>query len=248
MVKRKICGEDVEYVKEWYKKVKAQDIADELGLTLHQVYEIARKYKLQQKQNMIVDISGISEQIILSGIIGDGSIKRNGRYNYYYSECHAFDELEYLKWKFDNLGDLTKLANKYGKGLYGKNFGNQSSNAMEFTTLTTPSLKRFYEMKKIDVINNLNELGLWLLIFDDGWANKKKGIGYNVYISSGVLNIEELNAVIFKIKEVFGLESRLIGKRKDISITMNDEKWIENSLKKYGLHNLDVAIKKFGYY
>ena len=56
-------------------------------------------------------MDSIMNQIILSGLLGDGRLKRNGKYNYYYSECHALGEKEYLSWKFKNLGELTSTSN-----------------------------------------------------------------------------------------------------------------------------------------
>ena len=61
-----------------YGKIKAKILAEKHNCTLDQVYEVGRRYKLQQKQNLEVEIDEIMNQILLSGIIGDGRIKYNG--------------------------------------------------------------------------------------------------------------------------------------------------------------------------
>ena len=77
--------EQINFVKENYGKMKAKDIAIEIGRTIEGVYRIARKYGLTQPQNIEVEINEVQHQILVSGAIGDGRFKKNGKYNYYYS-------------------------------------------------------------------------------------------------------------------------------------------------------------------
>ena len=71
---------------------KAKDLADMFGVTVNQVYDIGIKFNVANKLNQVFDISGLQEQMILSGILGDGILKKNGRYNYYYSEYHGIGD------------------------------------------------------------------------------------------------------------------------------------------------------------
>ena len=79
----------------------AKNIAKMFNVKIDFVYRIGRKHGKSQPQNKEIIIGNIAEQIILSGIIGDGRLRKNGKnkVNTYYSECHANDELDYLKWK-----------------------------------------------------------------------------------------------------------------------------------------------------
>ena len=243
---RKIVENDIAYIKVHYRIKKAKDIGADLGLSINQIYEVARKYGLQQPQNIMVKFNRVMDQIILSGILGDGRLKRNGSKNYYYSECHALGEKEYLRWKFDNLGELTKYTKMYGEQLYSKNMNNISSDALEFTTLTTPSLVKYAEMSNLEVIEKLDDLGLLLLVFDDGWTQKYKA-GHTVYISGGTMTERELEALSNRCNSILGITPNIVGnKRKDLRFKASDGHVFEELSKKYDMDKLDVAIKKFG--
>lgn len=234
------------YIGFHYKKKKAREIGDELGLTINQVYDTAKKHGFSQPQNIEVKMNHRMNQIILSGIIGDGRLKRNGSQNYYYSECHAMGESEYVKWKFDNLGELTDIGRSNGKLLYGKNNNNHHSDALEFTTLTTPTLIKYAEMEKEDVIKNLDDLGLILLILDDGWTQRYKS-GHRTMLSISGLRPTEKILLKEKYEDVFKIEGSLFGiKRVDLGFKASDESVFIKTLEKYNLRELDVSIKKYG--
>lgn len=238
---KKITLEQEKKIINLKNQMTAKEIAENIGVTIYQVYEVYRRNNLTNKYNQEVKITEFQEQIILSGIIGDGRLKRNGRYNYYYSECHALDEYEYCEWKMKNLGELTKST-----ALYPKNINNKSSNAVEFTTKTTPSLIKYADMKKNEVIEKLNIEGLMLLILDDGWFNKhsKKG---NFCISGGELTQSELENLIIKYENI-GIKGKIIGiKRKDISLSSDSNILIYNYLKEFMDMDIDIINKKFLY-
>lgn len=218
-----------------------KEISKKTGLTINQVYDVFKRRGITNKNNKIFNINSIQEQIILSGILGDGRLKKNGKYNYYYSECHSLEEYDYCKWKMDALSDLTD-----GNTLYYKNINNQSSTAVEFCTKTTPSLIKYAKMCKIEVISQLNLIGIVLFLLDDGWFRKDTK---SYMISGGNLTDDEL-LLFCNVCKFNGLQNvHITGiKRKDISIPKI------NSLKLYCIatslipDNYDIISKKFGYY
>lgn len=219
-------------------QLKAKDIALKVGVTIHQVYEVFKRYKTTNKQNQTFELNTLQEQIILSGIIGDGRLKKNGKNNYYYSECHSLKESEYLEWKYKMLGELT-ANNK----IYNKNFNNKHTKALEFTTKTTPTLVKYAEMTKEQVISKLNELGILLLILDDGWYSNNCKLGR---ISVGMKNKTDRHNFIQQCKLILGIEPYEVGiKRVDISISSVDCKVLLDVIKKYNMFDLDIVVKKF---
>ena len=247
MTKTKRLDKEVQIkIAEEYGKVKAKDLAIKYNCTIDQVYEVGRRYKLQQKQNLEVDIDETMNQILLSGIIGDGRIKYNGKYNAQYSECHGPEEFEYLEWKFKNLKDLTSRASIYGKNtLY-----EDCNDAKEFSTLTTPSLipyKEIYDNRRI-VIEGLNELGLLLHLLDDGsfhpYTNNKNG---RFSICTYHWTHEERVLLINKWKKETGISFKEFGiKRIDIGASSSENKKILDLVLKYLPKDLDIVQKKFG--
>lgn len=231
--------EQISFVKENYGKMKAKDIAIEIGRTIEGVYRIARKYGLTQPQNIEVEINEVQHQILVSGAIGDGRFKKNGKYNYYYSECHALGEEEYLRWKHSKLGRLTATSS-----IYPKNVNNNHSEALEFTTLTSPSLIPYAERSLEQNIFELNELGLLLLIFDDGWCNRYKS-GNALYLSFNNHHMKEMELLSEHYAKVLNIEPSIIGiKRKELYFKVEYSKIFNEIAIKYGINDIDVYYKK----
>lgn len=175
--------------------------------------------------------------------IGDGRLKVNGKMgNVYYSECHAMDEYEYCLWKHKNLGLLTKSTKPYGK-----NLNNKYSDAIEFCTITTPSLKKYKNMTKLEVIKKLNPLGLILLLLDDGWFNPHSKLG-NFCLSTGELNIQEIDALVDQYNKNGFINVHKIGiKRTDISFDSRNNSQIYHYIINYIPKDTDIIRKKFKY-
>ena len=228
-----------EYILKHYGKIKAKDLAKKLNMTIHQVYGVARRNNITQKQNQIVNIDNDMHQIIISGILGDGRIKKNGKFNYYYSECHAMGEQEYLLWKKDMLKDLTKNSE-----VYKKNYNNKYNDALEFTSLTTPSLIPYSQLSKKDCIIQLDELGLLLLILDDGWGRKYTN-GNGLCLSFNNHYIDELYLLKDAYNSVLDVNSKVVGKKiKFLSFSYKYEYIFKDIVRKYNMQHLDVVKKK----
>lgn len=219
--------------------MKANLIAEEVGITYNQVNEVFKRYKTTNKHNQIFKLNELQEQIILSGILGDGRLKKNGKYNYYYSECHALDEKEYCEWKKNALGDIAMT------NMYAKKLNNQSSNAIEFCTKTSPTLIPYAEKTKKEVIKTLNQYGLCLFILDDGWFSNHSKLG-NFCISGGTLSIEELDLLCMQYEKYGINNTHIIGnKRLDLSIPSSNNVKIYEILSSIIPINTDIMQKKF---
>jgi hypothetical protein len=218
----------------WY----ATNISRAKGLSLFQIYEIYKKRQIKKVSfGAVFNVRGFREQIILSGILGDGYIKKNGK-GYYYTECHALDEADYCEWKFRALGDLCE-----GHRLYAKNANNKYSDAVEFTTITTTSLKKYKEMPKEEVIDRLNLVGVVLFILDDGWIRRDTN---QFCISGGELTKEQLELFCLRC-EYLGLENvHIVGvKRYDIAIPKENNALIIKTAFRIFLRDKATLRKKF---
>lgn len=233
----KLTENQKKYIKEWYGKCKAQDIATQLSLPLWRVYEAGKEIGVNKTLNPDFDISDVQEQIILGGIIGDGSFKKNGS-NYYYRECHAVGEKDYLLWKFKQLYNLTTqrvydIPSRYGH-----------SPQLGFQTVNSPTFLRYVCLTKHEVITKLSELGYLIWILDDGWVASKERNSVHISVASGTLTDEELNAIINKGIEL-GLNGHVVGKKqKEVSFLKPNNKRIKEISLQFLHPFMDIMRKK----
>lgn len=195
----------VEVMKEKYGKVSAKFIAEECGVTLGRIYDLAKKYNIRtsKKRNKTVgELSELQKQILLSGIFGDGSYRKNGKIGFQYREQHASAEKEYCKWKFDNLGKLTEGYNFYCRDTVNSRI----EPVYGFETMTTVDLKLYAELHKdkMTAIELLDEIGLSLLILDDGWKTTNTSYPYNITFTLTTHQYtQELRDKIIKQYEIY---------------------------------------------
>lgn len=191
-----------------------------------------------------IKLTHLEEQIILSGIIGDGYLqKRDFKHRdstFLYRECHAMGEMWYCAWKFIKLHRLTHRHTLYGKNRNDDRY----SDGVELCTVQGTLLKPYYYMSKMDIIKKLDDTGLILLLLDDGWYsdNSKNG---RFLVSGGSLNNDELMA-LSKQYSKYGLSNNIIGiKRHDISIESKNNFVVMGYMYKvFGTFNLDIIKKK----
>ena len=243
MARRKDIDKDIEQkIIQEYGKCKAKILAEKYDVTLSQVYDVGKRNGLTKKCNPIFNFSETSRQIILSGILGDGRLKKNGKKNYYYSECHALGEKEYCIWKHEQ---LIKDDISVPTMLYGKNLNNEHNDAIEFCTRTSPSLIPYANMSKLEIIEQLNELGLLLYLLDDGWISKHSKLG-NFVLCTYLLTVEERLAVTNKYNTLLGTHGHDIGhKRVDTAFSSDDNFIFFNIAKEYIPLETDIVQKKF---
>lgn len=244
MTKRKLSIEEKNEIANIYGSITAQEISDMYKCSINQVYGVAKSRNLTRKQNKVVEITERMNQILLSGIIGDGRFKKNGKYNVCYSECHGETEYGYLEWKFKELEGLTRESS-----IYYKNANNGHSIAKEFTTLTTPSLIKYHSMvDKVEIINQLNELGLLLHLLDDG-AFQPYTCGKNGRFTICTYSWEdnERIALANRWENLTGISFKEYGvKRVELGASSSENKMILDLALKYFDKDLDIIQKKFG--
>ena len=168
------------YLKENYVKLGANHIAEKFNIDKEYVYHLARvnNVKTNKTTNKTCgELNDLQKQILISGIFGDGNYKKQGL-GFMYRECHALGEANYCKWKYDVLGKLTE-DNRFS-------YANRGNELVEFETMTTKDLEVYGKLNKDlgSAIELLDEIGLSLLILDDGWRSTKtiypKNITFNL--------------------------------------------------------------------
>lgn len=225
-----------EYVKKNYGEKPATVIAKDLNVSIYSVYNYARRTKISKHLNPSFDITDRQEQIILGGILGDGSFKKNGS-NYYYRECHATPEQGYMQWKFNELYDLTT------KRMYDiPNRGVNQHAQIGIQTVNTPSLTRYAEMSIDEVIEEISELGLMVWFLDDGWIRKNSKVcSYGV--SAASFNDEQVEMLLRKA-ESFGLYGHVVGSKKELSFVSGNNSRLKELMYRYFPMDLDIIRKK----
>lgn len=191
------------------KKLSCVEIAKLYNVSVKYVYRIKFNNGLTNKTNLPFQLDNLQNQILLSGILGDGNFKKNGK-NYFYRESHAEDELDYLSWKAHILMPLIRP-----KGVHPiKSAGYNKQQMYLFETKNSPSLNQYAKMSRIEVIQQLNIFGFILWFFDDGWQNNNQLI-----ISGGILSEKELEEVCLRLSQLGVQDVHITGKkRRDIVI------------------------------
>lgn len=217
---------------------KKSELAKKYGVTRGKVEWSLKYFNCSYNENF-----HYRNQIILGSILGDSYIQNRKNDIYVYRECHTLGEEEYLKWKFLMLDDFT-----FGNHIYYKNLNNDYSTAKEFCTKYefSKEMKKYYYKSIEDVISEINIYGLLIFLLDDGWYSDHSKNG-NFVISSGALTENQLKLIQEKFKK-YGIETTLVGKRKDISISSEYNFILLSYLIKLfnGLLDIDIIQKKFG--
>lgn len=181
-------------------------------------------------QHEIFNFNETQNQIILSGILGEGNIRRNGG-NRYYRETHSKKEKDYCKYKCDCLQPYISKSGFHVTDKRDGQFG--------FQTRNSPTLIYYKNLTKLEVIEKLNHYGLLLYILDDGWFSYDHHV-----LSLGTLTEKEQFAVRDKYNKEFNIKSHIIGiNRKDLSFAGCQKEMIPYFIKLIPNH-LDVFRKK----
>lgn len=193
---------------------------------------------MNKKHNKTFNLNNIQKQIIYSGTLGDGNIRVSG-YGAIYREKHSLKEKEYCLWKNENLKDLTKDKKIYQyKEIY-----------ISFDTYNCKEILEIYLKDKKEIIKELDELGLILYLFDDGWVRHYKKHSSFV-VESKKISLENMIELKNKFEKIFETEVTLNTRKckktnKDI-ITLNVKKInkLIDICKKFKLNELDIYKKK----
>lgn len=107
------------------------------------------------------------KQVILSGILGDGSLLENGRIIF------KSVEKEYLEYKKDLLGDLSNEVKKVPNNGFLKGF------IYVLAAKATDYGKKVFDYSVEEILQELDDLGIAMWIYDDGSLHLKKNF-YNI--------------------------------------------------------------------
>lgn len=119
------------------------------------------------------DLSNQEKQIVYGTLLGDGSLQPSTT-GYYLSLTHGIKQLDYLKWKINNLPTIIHGSHSvYNKGKY-----NQASVKSIYHPFLTKTRKLLYpnNIKTVTkkYLNNVGILGLTVFYLDDGSFNKNE--------------------------------------------------------------------------
>ncbi|MGJ0846464.1 hypothetical protein ACR77J_07240 [Tissierella praeacuta] len=200
------------------------------NIKYYQTYFSSKYESNEQKQH----------QILLGSKLGDGYFQetRNNINPYKYRETHSINEIEYLKWKYLMMDEMTE-----GMCLTAKNNGK----AYELSTNARSSnfIEKYYNKSADEVINEIDINGLLVWILDDGWYSDHSKTG-NILIGSRILTTEQKKQIMSKFKS-YGIQSTLVGQKEDITISSQDNFILLAHLHKLMFTlDIDVIDKKFG--
>lgn len=108
------------------------------------------------------------KQVILSGVLGDGSLSKSGRL--FYNSIHK----EYMEFKKEILGELSK-SNVRTK----MNTGYKRAEIHSISSLTNEYGKQIFEKGVENFLSDLDELGLAMWFYDDASKHKVASF-YNI--------------------------------------------------------------------
>lgn len=240
----------VSVIRDKYGKISAELIAEECGVNIYKIYRLARKNNIKTsktRNKKVGELNHIQKQILISGIFGDGSYRKNGNVGFQYREQHAFGERDYCKWKFDNLGKLTEGYSFYCRDTVN----NRELPVYGFETMTTKDLEFYAELhkNKYKAIEILDEIGFCLFILDDGW--KRTNTSYLKGNLTFMLTVHQYEKelrvkIVERFKFLFGEDScNLQGiKREDLYIHNSTANIIAELLLELMGSDMDIIKKK----
>ena len=169
------------------KRVIEKWCSDVYGYNLHTYRHFAR-------------LTHIEREIVMSGRLGDGHITKGDKP--LYIEVHAEDQKEYLYWKYEQLKTIQTSPPKITLGsvkfFNGKGYNCQ--NSYRLSTAVLDELGEIRDMSKIDIIDNLTELGVALYFLDDASRSYS-----NWSLCTGVLTDDEVEHLIAVLCDRFGI-------------------------------------------
>jgi hypothetical protein len=220
-----------------------QEMADEANATLRvvqkwcqEIHDLdARSYKKHKKLN------DLQKQLIMFGRLGDGHIDKR-KNQPMYIESHAENQKDYLFWKWEILKDLCTQPPVYyppSQHTFGVDKIYKCQAQYRLCTRIIDDLKSIRMMNNMDIIMQLNELGLSIHMLDD--ASRSDGF-WSLCVAE--FSPEEVDVYLRICKERFNI----IGKvRKDvryIGFDKNSSKIIDDIILRTVPNNLDIIQYK----
>lgn len=221
----------IEIIKDKYPDMASERLADELGLSIHQLRRIVSRNKIKKSANFLKNQhnellkhkklsyirnkieyipSPIQENIIIGSLLGDGTLSKYGRSKEsHYREHGCREQSDYRKWKFEHLKNLDfKFFEHY-----------------KYPEIKSPSHYMYSEYHKAmykngtktiskEIISKLNHpIGLLCLYLDDGTLvidryKRKNRIHLfpRVTLYTQSFTLEENDLLQKHIEKVFGIK------------------------------------------
>jgi recombination protein RecA len=142
------------------------------------------------------------QHLLLGGMLGDGSIKQDGRMSAWYREEHAQGQKAYARWKAKAFGSLCRKASDNGHG-----YGFSTVALYEFAELRAKfyPLNKRYKHVTTALLQQLNPLSLAVWYMDDGTNDRGNRAGKRKTIHLHRLTEEECRAFESVFAAKFGL-------------------------------------------
>jgi hypothetical protein len=168
------------------------------------------------------DVDENTLQILLGSILGDGSIKKNGRdnlRNFVFYEMHRRPQFQYTHWKLENLSLFRPTISESDEKNYS---ALQTCSHPIFTMMRD----KFYKSRQkcgdksklpLDILKELDYLGLMIWYLDDGYRgvtkNAVKRTSYP-YITAKGYDFQELTSLANILNNKLGLSLKVMPYRK----------------------------------
>ena len=195
--------------------------------------------KLDQKFTLD-DVDDNTIQILLGSILGDGSIKKNGREslrNFVFYELHRHPQFEYTKWKAKMLSTFMPTISQSDEKNYS---ALQTCSHPVFTMLRDG----FYKSRQkcgdksklpLDILEKLDYLGLMIWYLDDGYRGRPKNSKLKLYpyITAKGYDLQELKHLANELNDRLGLSLKVLTLKKKNRVGLDKRLTINsNSTKK----------------
>lgn len=209
---------------EWYKVITTKSINEKQAPNVtkeHKYYVVDKgwvKVKDLRKGDKILlpipEPTQAQEQIIIGSIFGDGGLSKpkapnQNAKNPHLTLGHKKSQLEYLKFKFEVLKNLTSNELTLAKNGYIDEKGYRREPFYYFRTINHQYFKKLRDYVYIengknkvtkDLLNRLQPLGLAIWYMDDGSLNK-----WRVSLSTVNFDEESVNQIISHLKNKYNL-------------------------------------------
>jgi recombination protein RecA len=142
------------------------------------------------------------QHLLLGSMLGDGSIRQDGRTTAYFREEHAHKQKEYVQWKEKAFGRLARKPSDNGHG-YG--FSTEALYELAQIRPKFYSANKRYKRVTTELLEQLNPLSLAVWYMDDGTNNRQHENHNKKTIYLHKLNEEECAATASVFARKFGL-------------------------------------------
>lgn len=225
--------------------MSTKDIADLCNASNRVIKKwVNEKYKMTtHTRKNDIKLNNMQHNIVIGSLLGDGHIDRRDEYPIFIVS-HAENQKDYLYWKYK---EFIKLCNKEPSKINGsvKLFNGKEYICQNSYRMTTRSLNCFIgyrNMKKLEIIKNLNEMSFSVFILDDGYK------GDNIWgLCVASFSHEEKIFLISKLEELFNIKGYLKKDVRYITFRVPCSKIIDSIILKNIPNELDIIkYKIFG--